>query len=127
MPILEGTDGVQKMSKSLGNYIGIAEPPAEMFGKLMSISDDLMWRYLELLSLRGPAQLAAWRGEVAGGLNPMEIKFRLAGRWSSASTTPWPRARRARPSWRGSGGATCPTTCPRWRSTRPTGCRSPTC
>jgi len=79
MPILEGTDGVQKMSKSLGNYIGIAEPPAEMFGKLMSISDDLMWRYLELLSLRGPAQLAAWRGEVAGGLNPMEIKFRLAG------------------------------------------------
>jgi len=79
MPILEGTDGVQKMSKSLGNYIGIAEPPAEMFGKLMSISDDLMWRYLELLSLRGPAELAAWRGEVAGGLNPMEIKFRLAG------------------------------------------------
>ena len=78
MPILEGTDGVQKMSKSLGNYIGIAEPPAEMFGKLMSISDDLMWRYLELLSLRGPAQLAAWRGEVARGLNPMEIKFRLA-------------------------------------------------
>jgi len=79
MPILEGTDGVQKMSKSLGNYIGIAEPAAEMFGKLMSISDDLMWRYLELLSLRPGAQLAAWREEVAGGLNPMEIKFRLAG------------------------------------------------
>jgi tyrosyl-tRNA synthetase len=79
MPILEGTDGVQKMSKSLGNYIGIAEPPAEMFGKLMSISDDLMWRYLDLLSLRPGMQLAAWREEVAGGLNPMEIKFRLAG------------------------------------------------
>ena len=79
MPILEGTDGVQKMSKSLGNYIGIAEPPAEMFGKLMSISDDLMWRYLDLLSQRSGAELAAWRQEVAGGLNPMEIKFRLAG------------------------------------------------
>ena len=79
MPILEGTDGVQKMSKSLGNYIGIAEPPAEMFGKLMSISDDLMWRYLDLLSLRSGAELAAWRQEVAGGLNPMDIKFRLAG------------------------------------------------
>jgi tyrosyl-tRNA synthetase len=79
MPILEGTDGVQKMSKSLGNYIGIAEPPAEMFGKLMSISDDLMWRYLELLSLRAQAELAAWRREVADGLNPMEVKFRLAG------------------------------------------------
>jgi tyrosyl-tRNA synthetase len=79
LPILEGTDGVQKMSKSLGNYIGIAEAPAEMFGKLMSISDDLMWRYLELLSRRGGSELAAWRREVADGLNPMEIKFRLAG------------------------------------------------
>jgi len=79
MPILEGTDGVQKMSKSLGNYIGIAEAPADMFGKLMSISDDLMWRYLDLLSLRSGAELAAWRQEVADGLNPMEVKFRLAG------------------------------------------------
>jgi len=79
MPILEGTDGVQKMSKSLGNYIGIAEPPAEMFGKLMSISDDLMWRYLDLLSLRPAAELAAWRREVTDGLNPMEVKFHLAG------------------------------------------------
>jgi tyrosyl-tRNA synthetase len=78
MPILEGTDGVQKMSKSLGNYIGIAEPAAEMFGKLMSISDELMWRYLDLLSLQSGAELTAWRQEVAGGLNPMEIKFRLA-------------------------------------------------
>jgi tyrosyl-tRNA synthetase len=79
LPLLEGTDGVQKMSKSLGNYIGIAEAPADMFGKLMSISDELMWRYLELLSLRSGAELAAWRAEVAGGLNPMEVKFRLAG------------------------------------------------
>ncbi len=78
MPILEGLDGVQKMSKSLGNYVGIAEPPDEMFGKLMSISDDLMWRYLELLSLRAPAEIAGWRREIAEGLNPMEVKFRLA-------------------------------------------------
>jgi tyrosyl-tRNA synthetase len=79
LPILEGTDGVQKMSKSLGNYIGIAEPPEEMFGKLMSISDELMWRYLELLSLRSAGEIAGWRQEVTAGLNPMEIKFRLAG------------------------------------------------
>jgi tyrosyl-tRNA synthetase len=79
LPILEGTDGVQKMSKSLGNYIGIAEPPEEMFGKLMSISDELMWRYLELLSLRSAGEIAGWREEVTAGLNPMEIKFRLAG------------------------------------------------
>ena len=79
LPILEGTDGVQKMSKSLGNYIGIAEPPEEMFGKLMSISDALMWRYLDLLSLRPSGEIAGWRDEVAAGLNPMEIKFRLAG------------------------------------------------
>jgi len=78
MPILEGLDGVQKMSKSLANYVGIAEPPDEMFGKLMSISDDLMWRYLELLSLRAPAEIAGWRREIAEGLNPMEVKFRLA-------------------------------------------------
>jgi tyrosyl-tRNA synthetase len=78
MPILEGLDGVQKMSKSLGNYVGIAEPPDEMFGKLMSISDGLMWRYLELLSLRPVGEIAGWRREVAEGLNPMEVKFRLA-------------------------------------------------
>jgi tyrosyl-tRNA synthetase len=89
LPILEGTDGVQKMSKSLGNYIGIAEPPDEMFGKLMSISDELMWRYLELLSLRPTSEIDGWRDEAAAGLNPMEIKFRLAGelvaRFHSAS------------------------------------------
>jgi len=78
MPILEGTDGVQKMSKSLGNYIGINEPPAEMFGKLMSISDELMWRYLELLSAEDLETITRWREEVAGGLNPRDVKFRLA-------------------------------------------------
>lgn len=77
MPILEGLDGVQKMSKSLGNYIGIAEPPEQMFGKLMSISDDLMWRYLELLSDSSLEEIATWRRSVAGGANPRDIKFRL--------------------------------------------------
>jgi tyrosyl-tRNA synthetase len=79
MPILEGTDGVQKMSKSLGNVIGIADPPGEMFGKLMSLSDPLMWRYLELLSLRSSAEIAGWRAEVQSGANPRDIKVRLAG------------------------------------------------
>ena len=79
LPILEGLDGVQKMSKSLGNYIGINEPPAEMFGKIMSISDDLMWRYFELLSFEPAATLVRWRREVEEGANPRDIKFRLAG------------------------------------------------
>lgn len=78
MPILEGLDGVQKMSKSLGNYIGITEPPDEMFGKLMSISDELMWRYLELLSLRPMAEIQNWRAEVEQGGNPRDVKVRLA-------------------------------------------------
>ena len=77
LPLLEGTDGINKMSKSLGNYIGISEAPEEMFGKLMSISDTLMWRYLELLSFETNQTLALWRDEVAGGLNPRDIKFRL--------------------------------------------------
>ena len=77
MPILEGLDGVQKMSKSLGNYIGISEPPDQMFGKLMSISDELMWRYLELLSDVPLEEIATWRRFVAEGLNPRDIKFRL--------------------------------------------------
>ena len=77
MPILEGLDGVQKMSKSLGNYIGIAEPPDQMFGKLMSISDDLMWRYFELLSDVSQGEIAGWRRSVAEGVNPRDIKFRL--------------------------------------------------
>ena len=77
MPILEGLDGVQKMSKSLGNYIGISEPPDQMFGKLMSISDELMWRYLELLSDVPLEEIATWRRSVAEGANPRDIKFRL--------------------------------------------------
>ena len=78
MPILEGLDGVQKMSKSLGNYIGIDEDPDSMFGKIMSISDDLMWRYLELLSFESLETIESWKQEVETGENPRNIKFRLA-------------------------------------------------
>jgi len=78
MPLLEGLDGVNKMSKSLDNYIGITDAPQEMFGKLMSISDVLMWRYLELLSFRSMSEIAAWRAEVEGGRNPRDIKVLLA-------------------------------------------------
>src|SRR5437016_573484 len=77
-PLLEGTDGLKKMSKSLGNYIGITEEADGMFGKLMSISDELMWRYFELLSIRPLAEIAALRGEAAGGRNPRDIKLELA-------------------------------------------------
>jgi tyrosyl-tRNA synthetase len=77
-PLLEGTDGVNKMSKSLGNYIGITEDPDSMFGKLMSISDELMWRYFELLSFRPLSDIAALRGQAASGRNPRDIKFELA-------------------------------------------------
>jgi tyrosyl-tRNA synthetase len=80
MPLLEGTDGVNKMSKSLGNYIGINEPPEEMFGKIMSISDDLMWRYAELLSDRPLMEIQRIKNEVAGGTaHPMDFKKSLAG------------------------------------------------
>jgi tyrosyl-tRNA synthetase len=80
-PLLEGTDGVQKMSKSLGNYIGINEPPSEIFGKVMSISDDLMWRYYELLTDLNVAEITAMR-ESAGrdAVNPRDIKVELAKR-----------------------------------------------
>jgi tyrosyl-tRNA synthetase len=78
MPILEGLDGVQKMSKSLGNYIGISEPPNEMFGKLMSVSDELMWRYIELLSFEPIAVIRRWREEVEQGRNPRDIKVTFA-------------------------------------------------
>jgi tyrosyl-tRNA synthetase len=78
MPILEGLDGVQKMSKSLNNYIGINEAPDEMFGKLMSVSDELMWRYFELLSFRSIDEINLFRREVEGGKNPRDIKFLLA-------------------------------------------------
>ncbi len=80
-PLLEGTDGVQKMSKSLGNYIGINEPPAEIFGKVMSISDDLMWRYYELLTDLTVEQIAALRAAATGGeRNPRDLKVELAKR-----------------------------------------------
>lgn len=78
MPILEGLDGVQKMSKSLNNYIGIDEAPAEMFGKLMSVSDELMWRYFELLSFRSLDQIEQFKQEAKNGKNPRDIKFLLA-------------------------------------------------
>ena len=78
MPILEGLDGVQKMSKSLDNYIGVDEDPDSMFGKIMSISDDLMWRYLDLLSFESLETIASWKQDVENGENPRNIKFRLA-------------------------------------------------
>jgi tyrosyl-tRNA synthetase len=78
MPLLEGLDGVNKMSKSLGNYIGIAEPADQQFGKLMSISDDLMWRYFELLSFRPLSEVEGLRAAAAAGRNPRDIKFELA-------------------------------------------------
>jgi tyrosyl-tRNA synthetase len=77
MPLLEGLDGVNKMSKSLGNYVGINEPADVQFGKLMSISDDLMWRYFELLSFRPLSEVAALRRSVAEGFNPRDVKFEL--------------------------------------------------
>ena len=78
MPILEGLDGVQKMSKSLGNYIGVSEPPDDMFGKIMSVSDELMWRYFELLSFRSSSDIAGFKDQVDEGGNPRDIKFLLA-------------------------------------------------
>src|SRR5208337_2548405 len=79
MPILVGLDGQRKMSKSLGNYIGITEPPADMFGKIMSVPDDLMWSYYELVTDRTPQQIAALKQEVSSGaLHPMDAKMRLA-------------------------------------------------
>ncbi|MCO4812802.1 MAG: tyrosine--tRNA ligase [Gammaproteobacteria bacterium] len=76
-PLLEGLDGVQKMSKSLDNYIGITDSPGEMFGKLMSISDDLMWRYFEVLSFRSLGDIAGLKQAVADGMNPRDVKFEL--------------------------------------------------
>ena len=77
LPLLEGLDGVQKMSKSLNNYVGITEAPDDMFGKLMSISDEMMWRYFDLLSFKGNDELAALRKRVSDGANPRDIKFLL--------------------------------------------------
>jgi tyrosyl-tRNA synthetase len=78
MPLLEGLDGVNKMSKSLGNYIGIAEPATEIFGKLMSVSDDLMWRYIELLSFESIQTIQQWKADVDSGANPRDVKVRFA-------------------------------------------------
>jgi tyrosyl-tRNA synthetase len=78
LPILEGLDGEQKMSKSLNNYIGITDPPEEMFGKIMSVSDELMWRYFELLSFRPMGEIDAWRQKIAQGANPRDVKIHLA-------------------------------------------------
>jgi tyrosyl-tRNA synthetase len=78
MPILEGLDGVQKMSKSLQNYIAINDAPKDMFGKIMSISDELMWRYFELLSFRPLAEIEVFKQDVAAGKNPRDVKFLLA-------------------------------------------------
>ncbi len=77
-PLLEGLDGLQKMSKSLGNYVGITEPPGEMFGKLMSISDELMWRYFEVLSFRSLEDIENLKRRVQDGMNPRDTKFELA-------------------------------------------------
>ncbi|HDL64870.1 MAG TPA: tyrosine--tRNA ligase [Proteobacteria bacterium] len=88
LPLLEGTDGVQKMSKSLGNYIGVSEPALDIYGKLMSISDDLMWRYFELLSARSMAEIEEAKLECASGTNPMvwkkKLAFEITERFSSA-------------------------------------------
>jgi len=77
MPLLEGLDGVKKMSKSLNNYIGITDAPNDMFGKLMSVSDELMWRYFELLSFRPLEEIEGFKSEIAAGKNPRDIKFLL--------------------------------------------------
>jgi tyrosyl-tRNA synthetase len=78
MPLLEGLDGVNKMSKSLGNYVGIQEPPNEIFGKLMSVSDELMWKYIELLSFEPLETIRGWRDEVKAGRNPRDVKVAFA-------------------------------------------------
>jgi tyrosyl-tRNA synthetase len=78
MPLLEGLDGVNKMSKSLGNYIGIAEAPEIIFAKIMSVSDTLMWRYIDLLSFESLETIAGWKAQIAGGENPRNIKVRFA-------------------------------------------------
>jgi tyrosyl-tRNA synthetase len=78
MPLLEGLDGINKMSKSMGNYIGINEGPQQIFGKLMSVSDELMWRYIELLSFESLGTIQRWKQEVDEGRNPMDIKITFA-------------------------------------------------
>lgn len=89
MPLLEGLDGVSKMSKSLGNYVGIAEAPQEIFGKLMSVSDDLMWKYIELLSFEPLNVIRQWKSDVENGANPRDIKVRFAQEIVSRFHTPF--------------------------------------
>ncbi len=78
VPLLEGLDGVKKMSKSLGNYIALEDRPDDMFGKVMSISDDLMWRYFALLSFKSSEQISGYKQDIEKGTNPRDIKFLLA-------------------------------------------------
>jgi tyrosyl-tRNA synthetase len=78
MPLLEGLDGVEKMSKSKNNYVGITDAPSDMFGKLMSVSDDMMWKYINLLSARSLAEIAGWKSAVAEGKNPRDVKVAFA-------------------------------------------------
>ncbi len=94
-PLLEGTDGVNKMSKSLGNYIGIAEQPDAMFGKVMSISDELMWRYFELLSFRPLGQIATLRDAASRAATRATSSSSWRASWSRASTTNRPRSARS--------------------------------
>jgi len=95
MPILPGLDGVQKMSKTFNNYVGITEPPSEMFGKLMSISDELMWTYYDLLTDYSPQDIASFRADVrAGRQHPMDLKMQLAAR-VVANFHDWPAAHKA--------------------------------
>ncbi len=96
MPLLEGLDGVEKMSKSKGNYIGITEAPFEMFGKVMSISDELMWRWYDLLAVGGPGDIALLKAEAAAGRNPRDIKVLLAKTIVARFLRRRRRARRAR-------------------------------
>src|SRR5260221_14045783 len=98
-PLLEGTDGVQKMSKSYGNYVGITDPPLEMFGKLMSISDELMWRYWELLTDASMSAIGQMQAQVkAGKLHPMNVKKGLAAKVVTHIHTE-PPAKRAGEDW----------------------------
>lgn len=87
MPLLEGLDGVKKMSKSAHNYIGVSEPANEMFGKIMSISDELMWRYFELLSFRPLAEIEQFKQDIANGANPVIPRLRSRRKSSRVSTT----------------------------------------
>src|SRR5690625_6012774 len=88
MPLLEGLDGHEKMSKSRGNYIGVTEAPGSMFGKMMSISDELMWRYYELLSFRSLAEIQKLRDEIADGRKPRDGKVELALEWLARFDSP---------------------------------------